>query len=89
MLDGQGPEVVRDLMWERADAVVRLDFPRPVVMLRVLRRSLRRSPLRERLFGGNRERWRAWLRGPSGVAGLVPARRATGRDRPQGRIEST
>lgn len=62
VLDGQGPAEVRDLMWERADAVVWLDFPRRVVMRRVLRRSLRRSLRRERLFGGNRERWREWLR---------------------------
>jgi hypothetical protein len=44
---------VRDLIW--------LDYDRPVVMVRVIRRLLRRAGLRTELWGGNRERWRRLL----------------------------
>jgi adenylate kinase family enzyme len=39
----------------RADTVVWLDLPRPVVMARVLRRTTRRVLLRTELWNGNRE----------------------------------
>ena len=42
MLDGNY-SAVRDLIWQRADAVIWLDLPRSVVMLRLIPRTLGRS----------------------------------------------
>jgi adenylate kinase family enzyme len=47
---------VRDIVWERADTVVWLDYSLPVVMGRVTWRTLRRSIRREELWNENRER---------------------------------
>jgi adenylate kinase family enzyme len=46
---------VRDLVWERADTVVWLDLPRPLIMRRIILRTIRRAVTRERLWNGNRE----------------------------------
>lgn len=61
IIDSLGYPEVRDLMWDRADTVIWLDYPRHVIMPRVLRRSLGRTVTREVVFGGNRETWTGWL----------------------------
>lgn len=52
---------VRDIVWSRAETVVWLDYSLPVILGRVIRRTLRRSVMREELWNDNRERfWRAF-----------------------------
>jgi adenylate kinase family enzyme len=48
-------EAVQEGIWERADTVIWLDLPRPVIMRRVILRTLRRAVTRETLWNGNRE----------------------------------
>jgi adenylate kinase family enzyme len=48
--------MVRDLLWERAEAVVWLDLPLRTILWRYLTRTVRRVGRREELWGGNRER---------------------------------
>ena len=47
--------VVRDLVWSAADTVVWLDLPRPVVMRKIVGRTLARAVTRRELWNGNRE----------------------------------
>jgi len=61
VFDSWGQEEVRDRMWDRADTIEWLDYPGGVVIPRLIRRSLRRSVRRERIFGGNVETWSSWL----------------------------
>ncbi|MFE2884754.1 adenylate kinase [Streptomyces sp. NPDC059272] len=61
IIDSIGSPEVRDLLWGKADTVLWLDYPRRVIMPRVLRRSLRRTVTRESVFGGNRETWAGWF----------------------------
>ncbi len=49
--------LVRDLVWRRATHLVWLDYDHPVIMYRVIRRSLARAVLRTEMWAGNRERW--------------------------------
>lgn len=46
---------VRPIVWRRADTVVWLDYPLPLVMTRVTRRTLQRSIGHVELWSGNRE----------------------------------
>jgi adenylate kinase family enzyme len=53
--------VLRDLVWGRADTLIWLDLPRPVVTWRIVRRSLHRVARGAELWNGNRERLRSLL----------------------------
>ncbi len=48
-----------DVVWPRADTIVWLDHPLGIVIVRLLRRTLRRIRRREQLWNGNVERWGA------------------------------
>jgi energy-coupling factor transporter ATP-binding protein EcfA2 len=48
--------LTRDLLWRRADTLVWLDYPAPLVFRRLLVRTVRRSFTREELWNGNRDR---------------------------------
>jgi hypothetical protein len=58
VVDGNYRSKLGDLVWQRADAVVWLDLPRPLVMLQLIRRTLGRVLTRRELWNGNREHWR-------------------------------
>ncbi len=47
--------VVRDLIWPKAEMVIWLDYPLPVIFWRLLRRTVRRAVTQEELWNGNRE----------------------------------
>jgi adenylate kinase family enzyme len=63
VVDG-GYNSIRDILYRRATHLVWLDYERPVIMVRVIRRSLFRAILRTELWAGtgNRERWHHLLR---------------------------
>jgi adenylate kinase family enzyme len=52
---------VRDLVWARADTVVWVDLERPLVMRRIVARTVRRAVSRQVLWNGNREPWSNFL----------------------------
>jgi adenylate kinase family enzyme len=47
--------VVRDLVWNKAEAVIWLDYPFHIVFWRMFKRTIRRAVLQEELWNGNRE----------------------------------
>ncbi|MDQ3553411.1 MAG: adenylate kinase [Chloroflexota bacterium] len=57
VVDG-GYSHLRPLIWGAADTVIWLEFPLPVILLRLTRRTLVRVIGRQELWNGNRERWR-------------------------------
>ena len=46
---------VRDIVWSRAELIIWLDYPFPIVFWRLLTRTLRRTLTQEELWNGNRE----------------------------------
>lgn len=49
---------VRDVTWKHSETVIWLDYPRTLVMWRVLKRSVLRMLKREELWAGNKESFR-------------------------------
>jgi adenylate kinase family enzyme len=58
VIDGGYRAKLGDLLWERADTVVWLDQPLPLIMGRLLRRTHGRIRHDVELWNGNRESWR-------------------------------
>jgi adenylate kinase family enzyme len=54
VVDGNYSQVTQ-LIMDQASLVILLDYPRPLVMRRVIWRTIRRGVLREELWNGNRE----------------------------------
>jgi adenylate kinase family enzyme len=48
--------VVRDIVWQNAEAIIWLDYPFHIVFWRLLTRTIRRLVHQEELWNGNRER---------------------------------
>ncbi|MGW6421667.1 hypothetical protein ACWF82_03240 [Nocardia sp. NPDC055053] len=61
VVDGNYRGKLGDLVWRRADTVVWLDLPKPIVMAQIVRRTVGRALTRRELWNGNRERWRDML----------------------------
>lgn len=55
VIDGNYRARVADLIWSRADTVVWLDYPRRLVMTRMVRRTFGRLLLGRELWNGNKE----------------------------------
>lgn len=60
VFDSHGYTAVRELVWSLADAVIWLDYRRPVVFARVVRRSASRAWTQEATFNGNVEHFADW-----------------------------
>jgi hypothetical protein len=58
VVDGDYSSKLGDLVFERADTVVWLDQPLPLILWRLWPRTYRRIRRREELWNGNRESWR-------------------------------
>ena len=52
---GGNYSVARDLIWGRSDTVVWLDYGLPLVLWRLVRRTVKRIMTQEELWAGNRE----------------------------------
>jgi adenylate kinase family enzyme len=63
VVDGNYQSKLGEYLFERADTIVWLDQPLPLVLWRLWLRTYRRIRHREELWGGNRESWRGAVLG--------------------------
>lgn len=75
---------VRDITWTRADTLVWLDLPLPLVLKRLFNRTLHRWITREELWSGNRENLRgAFFSRDSLFLWMLKSRKKHRRDYPR------
>lgn len=53
--------IARDIIWGRADTIIWLDYPLPLILWQVTTRTVRRAARQEILWQGNREEWRRFF----------------------------
>lgn len=70
---------VRDIVWSRAEALVWLDYPLPLILWRLVGRTFRRVAAQEELWGGNQESLRTALLSRDSL--LIWALKSHGSDR--------
>ncbi len=51
--------VARDIIWTRADTIVWIDYALPLILWRLIWRTIHRIATQEELWSGNREHWQA------------------------------
>jgi adenylate kinase family enzyme len=49
--------LVRDLIWDKAEAIIWLDYPFHIVFWQLFKRTIRRAVTQEELWNGNREKF--------------------------------
>jgi adenylate kinase family enzyme len=81
VIDGNYSQA-RDIIWSRAQSIVWLDYPLPLVLARLIRRSIRRIVTRELLWNGNREDWGALFGRESLILWAISSRPKQRRDYP-------
>lgn len=87
VMDGNYARKIGDLVTAEADTVVWLDLPLPVILWRLLRRTLRRILRREVLWNGNRESWRSAFVGGESLFAWTIRQHVKLRRRPPARVD--
>jgi adenylate kinase family enzyme len=82
VVDGNYIDLIGDTLWPRADTIIWLDVPLPIILRRVVWRSLGRILRRTELWSGNRETWSAIFGKSSLVRWAVQSHRRHRRELP-------
>jgi adenylate kinase family enzyme len=72
----------RDIIWSRAQSIVWIDYPLPLILWRLVRRTVHRIATREELWNGNRENWQVLFGRDSLIAWAISTHPKHRRDYP-------
>jgi|OpeIllAssembly_1097287.scaffolds.fasta_scaffold442538_1 adenylate kinase family enzyme len=82
VIDGNYSKV-RDIVWERADTIIWIDYALPIIFWRLGWRTIKRIVTRENLWGTNREGWHAMFGRDSLFLWVLQSRPRHRRDYPK------